>query len=97
MSDVYRDTWKAPRLWMFDAKVWFFVPPLVLHLSYWTIGLFLAFAALVTFTEKVFGMGIVPGARAFWSTLLGKYRPARPAIRRRRLCDYQLPRQDEFF
>ncbi len=97
MTDVYRDSWKRPRIWMFDAVLSFFIVPLLFHPRLWTFGVFIVVAAALAVTENVYGFGLIEALRAFRLALIGSHRPARPLIRRRRLVDYQLPPENNFF
>lgn len=96
MSEVFRDTWRRPRLWMFDAVLFFFFVPVVFHPRLWSLGLFCAVAIALTTAENIYGFGLIEALRALRLAVLGGYRPARPVIRRRRLVDYQLPPADNF-
>jgi hypothetical protein len=88
MKDVLRDTWKTPRLWMIDARIWFLLPFLIVGIHIWKIIAFLLAIGLLVGVEKIFGLSVTNAWRAMWAAVLGKHRPARPAIRRRRVLDY---------
>src|ERR1700731_3736372 len=97
MTEVFRETWKRPRLWMFDAVLFFFFVPVVFHPRLWSIGLFFLVAAALAAAENIYGFGLIEALRALRLAVLGNHRPARPAIRRRRLVDYQQPPENNFF
>ena len=85
---IWRDTYRQAKFWIFDAKIAFPILLTILHLTYWTVGLVVAFALLSYFLEIRMGMSLIAGYRALRSFCAGKTRMARSGNKKLMFIDY---------
>ncbi|HQT39603.1 MAG TPA: hypothetical protein PK231_09260 [Acidocella sp.] len=88
MKDVLRDTWRDPKLWMVDARIWALVPFVIIGLHVWKIIVFGIAVSLLILCEAMYGLSLRNAVRLIIASFLPRHRQSRSAIRRRRVLDY---------
>lgn len=82
----WRNTMKPVRFFQFDARSALFVLLVLVHARLWTFGLLIAVLMIFWLLERK-GLSFMAAIRSIRSWVVGPYRPAWVASRRRKLLD----------
>jgi intracellular multiplication protein IcmT len=83
----WRNTFKAPRFFMLDARVSFFLLGFLLHMRLWTFVLLIVIAIVFHWVER-FGYDFMSAIRALRLKIVGNVRPPLSDDKIRYAIDY---------
>lgn len=84
----WRDTYRHPRLFIFDARLAFLVLPTLLHVRTYTVALTVCAAILLYYFEKRRSMDVASSLRMIRALAAGTQRPTRGRMKIRLPVDY---------